>query len=242
MTITRLHMYVTVLIALALHGGVALWLALPAPHPLPPLSPLPVNLLAIAPDAAMNDAAITPSEPPSQPVSEPTPEPAPVAAQPKPKPQPVVQEASVEPQPVLKPMPVPQPPIPRMVNNAPEYEQLPKPIQERVQPTPAATSLAPLDAAATARYEQLLVAWLEKHKKYPRRAKRLRIEGDGMLRILINREGQTQQVTLEQPTGNRLLDKAALEMAQRADPFPPMSENDLRLELEFLVPVSFVLH
>jgi protein TonB len=154
----------------------------------------------------------------------------------------VVQEAPVKPQPVVKPIPVPQPPTPRLVNNVPEPEQLPEPIQEMVQPAPAASSVAPLDAVATERYEQLLVAWLEKHKKYPRRAKRLRIEGDGMLRILIDRTGRTQQVTLEQRTGNRLLDKAALEMAQRADPFPPIPENDPRRELVFIVPVAFVLH
>ncbi|MFV2067341.1 MAG: energy transducer TonB [Pirellulales bacterium] len=101
--------------------------------------------------------------------------------------------------------------------------------------------MALLDAVATAQYEQLFVAWLRKHKRYPRRAKRLRIEGEGMLRILIDRTGRTQQVSLEQRTGNRLLDQAALEMAQRADPFPPLPENDPRRELEFIVPVAFVL-
>jgi protein TonB len=115
-------------------------------------------------------------------------------------------------------------------------------VLEMTHAAPAAPGAEALDTVATARYEQLLVAWLEKHKKYPRRAKRLRIEGEGMLRILINRQGQTQQVTLEQPTGNRLLDKAALEMAQRADPFPPMPEKDPRRELEFMVPVAFVLY
>ncbi|MCF6282586.1 MAG: energy transducer TonB [Candidatus Polarisedimenticolaceae bacterium] len=94
---------------------------------------------------------------------------------------------------------------------------------------------------ATAKYEQLLVTWLEKHKKYPRRAKRMRIEGEGWLRILIDRTGRIQHLTLEQRTGNRLLDRAALEMAKRADPFPPMPENDPRRELEFIVPVLFAL-
>jgi len=79
--------------------------------------------------------------------------------------------------------------------------------------------------------DYLLIAWLEKHKKYPKRAKRMRVEGGG----------KTQQVTLEQPTGNRLLDKAVLEMAAKASPFPPMPENDPRQELEFLVPVVFAL-
>ena len=237
MTITRLHMCVTVLIALALHGGLAIWLTLPAPAPKPPTPPLRVNLLAFVADSTTN-ASLAPSEPSLQPVPEPVTDPDPAS---RPAPQPVVQETPVKPQPVVKPEPVPQPPTPTPVNNVPEPEQSPEPIQEKRQPAPAAPSLAPLDAAATARYEQLLVAWLEKHKKYPRRAKRLRIEGEGMLRILIDRTGRTQQVTLEQRTGNRLLDRAALEMAQRADPFPPMPGNDPRQELEFFVPVAFLL-
>lgn len=238
MTITRLHMCVTVLIALALHAGIAIWLVLPAPLPPSPPPPLRVNLQSIVADNTMN-TAIAPPEPPSEPVSEPIAEAAPT---PQPEPQPVVQEAAVKPRSVVKPAPVPQLSTPHPINNISEPEQRPEPLQKMVQPPPVASSVAPLDAVATARYEQLLVAWLEKHKKYPRTAKRLGIEGEGMLRILIDRAGRTQQITLEQRTGNRLLDKAALEMARRADPFPPIPENDPRRELEFIVPVEFALH
>jgi len=109
-------------------------------------------------------------------------------------------------------------------------------------PPPMESKVAPLDAASSIRYEQLLVAWLEKHKKYPRRAKRLRLEGEAIVRILIDRRGKTQQVSLEQSTGNRMLDKAVLAMTQHADPFPPMPEHDPRQKLEFMVPVAFLLH
>ena len=137
-----------------------------------------------------------------------------------------------QPEPVQKTPPLPVPPQELVVEAVPE-----------VEPPPAVEAVSvPLDAAATARYEQLLVAWLEQHKKYPRRAKRLRIEGEGVLRIRIDRSGQTLQVSLDEPTGNRFLDKAALEMAQRANPFPPMPDNDSRAELEFRVPVMFQLN
>ncbi len=98
-----------------------------------------------------------------------------------------------------------------------------------------------LDPAAMEAYQKLLVAWLEKHKYYPRRARRLRIEGEGWLRIRIDRAGRAQDIRLERTTGNRLLDRAALEIARRADPFPIMPEKDSRRELEFIVPVAFVL-
>jgi len=232
-------MGVTLLIALALHGGIAMWLTLPLPSPpqQPPAPPLRISLLATIAETTMNAPAAIPEAPP-EPISKPVPVPVPV-----PEPRPVIPEAPVQ------PLPEPPPPTPRPLKSEPEPELAPTPEPEPeprqeivLPPSPVEPSLAPLDAAATAQYEQLLVAWLEKHKKYPRRAKRLRIEGEGMLRILIDRTGQTQRVTLEQHTGNRLLDQAALEMAQRADPFPPIPGNDPRRELEFIVPVAFVLH
>ncbi len=189
------------MIALLLHGGVAVWFSQSEPAPLPAKAqPFRVNLLAVIADTSQNTAANI--------------------VEPPPAPEPVTKKMPVEPKPV-------------------EPEQVTETVEQVAQPAPVEQK--PLNAIATARYEQLLVAWLEKYKKYPRRAKRLRIEGEGMLRILIDRTGRTQRVSLEQRTGNRLLDKAALEMAQRASPFPPMPENDPRRKLEFVVPVAFVL-
>lgn len=229
MTITRLHLSVTVLIALALHGGIAMWIALPTPAPSLklPAQPLRVSLLAAVAETTVNSTAV---------ISEPQ-----FIPKPKPIPKPVIQEEPHEPQPPVKPAPEPLPPEPQPVKNIPEPVQTPEPIQEIAMPFPIESFIAPLNTAATVQYGQLFRAWLEKHKIYPRHARRLRIEGEGMLRILIDRSGRIQHVTLKKRTGNRLLDKAALEMAQRADPFPPIPENDLRQELEFIVPVVFML-
>jgi len=203
MILTQLHMIATLLIAMLLHIGIAVWFSLSEPAPKPvPEPPLKINLLATIAETTVNEV----------------------------KPEPVIKKTSVKPPPVEPPLVEAKP-----VKSSPE------PVEQIFQPSPTEASPAVLDAVATARYEQLLVAWLEKHKKYPRRAKRLRIEGEGMLRILIDRTGQTRQVSLERRTGNRLLDKAALEMARRANPFPPMPENDPRRKMEFIVPVAFVL-
>jgi len=137
-----------------------------------------------------------------------------------------------------KPPPEPK----RFTEPEPEIIEPEPEVVEQESPAPMEDKVAPLDAASSLRYEQLLVAWLEKHKKYPRRAKRLRIEGEAVVRILIDRGGNTRQVVLEQGTGNRVLDKEVLAMAKRADPFPSMPEHDPRQELEFMVPVAFLLH
>ena len=230
MILTQRHMITTLVIAMLLHGGIAAWFSLPDPVPLPePVKPpLRINLLAMIDEASVNAATET-IQPPA-PKSE---KPVPV------KEKPLVRKL-VKPKPAVPPVTEVKP-----VEDAAETvsEAKPVPVAEVVQQqAPAETSPAPLDAIATARYGQLLVAWLEQHKKYPHRAKRLRIEGETILRIVIDRFGQTQHVSLAQRSGNRLLDRAALEMAQRANPFPPMPENDKRTQLEFVVPVAFLLH
>jgi len=229
MVLTRLHISATILIAMMLHGVFAAWLSLPeqVALPKPVKQAIKVNLLAAIAETTVNTA--------SEKVKTPTPQ--------KVKPKPITkkQPKKVKPKPVIKKQPKKPQPIKPSVAEVKPVKQLPEQRVESTQPSQTEVSVTKLDAVATARYEQLLVAWLEKHKKYPSRAKRLRIEGEGMLRILIDRNGQTQQVSLQQRTGNRLLDKAVLEMAQRANPFPPMPKNDPRLKLEFVVPVAFLL-
>ncbi|VAW94950.1 hypothetical protein MNBD_GAMMA23-1882 [hydrothermal vent metagenome] len=200
-------MSATLLIAVLLHGGLAIWLSMPdvVPPPKPVKQPLHINLLATI--AETNNNVVPEVVKPPEPV--------------KPKPEPVVEKTPVK--------------------KIPKPEKITEVVEKIIQPPQIEPRPATLDKVATARYEQLLAAWLEKHKKYPVRAKRLRIEGEGLLRILIDRSGQTRQVSLEQRTGNRWLDKAALAMAKRANPFPPMPEDDPRRELEFFVPVAFVL-
>lgn len=222
------HMMTTLLIAMLLHGGFAWWFSLlkPAPLPTPAEPPLRINMLATIAETSVN------SPPEIVELPQPVPEkPTPVI--PPPPLRDIVKARSVELPPVVEIRPL------KKVSEPVAQAAL---VTEVVQPpVPVESSAAPVDAVATARYEQLLAAWLEQHKKYPHRAKRLRIEGEAVLRIVIDRSGQMQQVSLVQRSGNRLLDKAALEMAQRANPFPPMPEKDLREQLEFVVPVAFML-
>lgn len=217
MILSSRHLTVTLVVAMLLHVGVALWLSLPeVTPPVVEKSPLKINLLAVIAETTVNAAAE---------VVEPPPE----------KPRPIIQKPPKKPKPVVKPKLPGKPPV-----KSPEVET--KPVETKPEPVIAKETIStPIDAVATARYEQLLIAWLEKHKKYPSRAKRLRIEGEGMLRISIDRSGRTRLVELAQRTGNRLLDKAALAMVERANPFPAMPEKDPREEMEFMVPVAFLL-
>ncbi len=256
MELTRRHLGVAVLLAVALHGAVLWWYALPSPEPWrePPRErPLHISLLAEVAEVA---SALSPPQPAPRPemapeaplpTPEPVTDPLPQISEPVPPPEPL-DSAVPEPRPVEQPPP-PTKPVQEV---SPSREELTPPVAEPVEaplsePQEAelqeavATEAPVLDHEALARYEELIVAWLEQHKQYPRRARRLRIEGEGLLRIIIDRGGRLQEVALARRTGNRLLDKAALEMARRAAPFPPLPADDPSHQREFVVPVAFVL-
>ncbi len=245
------HMVVALFTALLLHG-VLLWrFTLPEAEPMAQPRELRVQVLAAVAELASRTAPPVPAPPPPversiPPPPEPTPEP-----RPEPPPAPRAEPPPLqEPPPVAEPLPPPAPVVPPDL--PPER---PEPVAQVQEPTPVAEPLpetpdrvadaspqpdaAVIDAQALVRYEHLLLAWLERHKHYPRRARRLRIEGEGRLRIRIDGEGRAVALELERSTGNRLLDRAALDMARRAAPYPPPPEVDG--ELEFVVPVVFAL-
>ena len=245
------HMAIALFAALLLHG-VLLWhFALPEVEPMAQPRELRVQVLAAVAELASRTAPPAPAPPP--PVERRTP-PSPPESTPEPRPEPPPAPRA-EPPPLQEPPPVaePQPPPAPAAPPEPKPER-PEPVAEVREPAPAAEPLpetpdhvaeapqpeaAVIDTQALMRYEHLLLAWLERHKHYPRRARRLRIEGEGRLRIRIDGEGRAVALELERSTGNRLLDRAALDMARRAAPYPPPPKVDG--ELEFVVPVVFAL-
>lgn len=92
------------------------------------------------------------------------------------------------------------------------------------------------------RYEQELSKWLAEHKQYPTAARALGQHGKPVLRLQIDRKGQIKSSKIEKSSGYRLLDDAALKMAQNSSPYPaPPKHYPGELILEFLIPISFDL-
>ena len=90
-----------------------------------------------------------------------------------------------------------------------------------------------------ANYEQLIVSWLAKYKRYPERARKKNISGEGLLRIVIERNGELREAEITRSTTSDILDKELEKLASRASPFPPPPNNYPGAPLEFLVPISF---
>lgn len=90
-------------------------------------------------------------------------------------------------------------------------------------------------------YQFLLQAWLEKHKKYPRRAEQRHWQGTVMLHFVIDRAGNVLSYHIQESSGHAVLDEEVEAMIRRATPLPPVPEEMQSARLDFVVPVQFFL-
>jgi protein TonB len=94
---------------------------------------------------------------------------------------------------------------------------------------------------AAADYRALLIASLERHKRYPSRARALGMEAEVLLRIEIDRSGRVTKRTLERPSPYSLLNSAVEEMVDRASPLPAPPASLPGERLDIVLPVTFKL-
>jgi len=88
-------------------------------------------------------------------------------------------------------------------------------------------------------YTKKLINTIRKVQRYPKQAIDLGIEGDVIVLIKIDKNGEVINKALTQRSGSRIIDRAALKMISKAEPFPVIpSELNLE-EFEFSVPLSF---
>lgn len=119
--------------------------------------------------------------------------------------------------------------------NRPEIEVLGSPVGNSIDE----------DSGALVRYEQMLPLWLQKFKQYPKHARLLKLQGKGIIKITIARNGKVIKSQIEKSTGYAILDGALLDMIERADPVVPVPVDHLpemnyltyKMSVEFLPPV-----
>jgi protein TonB len=90
-------------------------------------------------------------------------------------------------------------------------------------------------------YQAELRAWLERHKRYPKKALRKRIQGEGILYFKIDRKGKLLAHEIRNSTGSRILDREILAMLKRASPLPTVPGSLSGTEFEFSLPVNFIV-
>lgn len=247
--------------ALAIHAlGAALLpqALIQAPERSPSPKPVLVSLATPPPAPALPTPAATPPAPgrPTPPVarrpepepSPPTPEVAPPQSPPVPttvKQEPLAQPsvAAVNPPPVA----TPRTPPPSASTAAVSNNNGTPPPETPATPTTAAAPTSVLDtvdlAQLRSQYGKTAHHWLNKHKRYPRRAEYRGDEGTVLVKFIVNRRGEVLSYELERSSGNPLLDKEALAVIQRAQPLPVFPDElaKVRDTITVLVTIPFQL-
>ena len=96
-----------------------------------------------------------------------------------------------------------------------------------------------LGMGVVARYAGLLKGRLENSMHYPRAARLAGQQGSVVVRFVIDRNGTVLSIVLEKPSGHAILDREAVEMIERAEPFPIMPGDMSGEVLELRVPVAY---
>jgi len=202
-------------------------LAVAPPAPPRDLAPGPL-LETESQDRVAEEAPPEPQQPEKkeekEKVTEEPPAPDPVLAMPKPEP--MSEEGPIEDK---TPPPALAAPVPTAPQAAPTVAALPA--------APAVGQVARPTTSAITHWERLLVAQLERHKRYPPQAHGK--VGEAQLAFSIDRDGRVLTSRIVHSSGSEALDEEALALLKRAAPLPrpPAGVSDNRLS--FVVPIRY---
>lgn len=163
-----------------------------------------------------------------------------------PEPQPEPPPEPPPPEPVVKPLPTPAPPraeappVSDIALPEPEPQEVAETTEDAVAEPPPRVDPARA-ASAKITYEGLLLAHLERNKRYPRIAQSRRQEGVPYVRFVATRDGKVLSARLERSSGHASLDEEALALLERAQPLPSFTAEMLEAQLEMIVPIQFFL-
>lgn len=133
-----------------------------------------------------------------------------------------------------------KPPPPKKVRKKKKEEAKRRPTPKVVgaRRTTAPTS-ATARSAAKVSWNSRIAAHLQRHKQYPAAAQARGDRGTVVISFSINREGRVLGTGLVRGSGHALLDREALDMVRRSQPFPQPTPDIAGSRFSFAVPVSF---
>ncbi|MEW5057761.1 MAG: TonB family protein [Cycloclasticus sp.] len=225
----------------AIYAGLSLLaLAWPTSIEPPTSAPMAAMMVELAPLPAAPEA--TPQVAPPGPVQEEK------LAEPLPEPDieplaeiPIIEKAAA----LLAPKPEPIEETPTPIEEIVEQEELAPPSivapldDIAAAPAEGAVSLTPSQAPAL--WQSALLHHLEKHKRYPRQARRRRHEAVVYVRVTINRSGNVITSELSKSSRYATLNKETLALITRAQPLPAPPSEVTGETVVFVVPVAFSL-
>ncbi|HWA47537.1 MAG TPA: TonB family protein [Dongiaceae bacterium] len=221
-------------------------LPLPEIDTVPPVIPqpeitLPIPEIDMVPPTIPEPEVVLPKPVPEKPKEQ-------VAEKPKEKPKEKPPEKPPEkpgqkPKPADKPKPEAEPTVAQKAPPQPSQQvaAAAAPLQQAAAPAaPSAADIA-RRANAEANWQGILLAHLEKHKKYPKSARKRHEQGTSFLRFRMDRNGTVLSFALARSSGYAALDEEVLAMIARAQPLPALPAEITDPVVEIVVPVQFTL-
>ena len=185
------------------------------------------------------------------------PEPVVIPEPPKPiepiKPQPEQIKSLPKKEPKLEPKPIETksepvqnepPPPPAVITATPKVDAPPTEIKVPPPPPEPPKKIEPSEddiSAALGQYGGTLGRAIAKHKQYPKIAAMRGWQGDVILDLKLDGNGNVLSASVKESSGHEALDNQALEMARKAAPFPTPPEALRGRSFNITVPVSFKL-
>jgi protein TonB len=163
----------------------------------------------------------------------------PEVAVPLPEPRPVIKEPEKkQAERKVEPRKKAEKPAPKreVAKAEPKAEPRAKPAAKAPSSQKSKASRAP--SISPAKWQSRVLAWLNRHKRYPRGARSRREEGVVSVSFAINASGDVISARVARSSGNSELDEAALDMLRRASPVPAPPPGVGR---NIAVPVQFNL-
>jgi protein TonB len=165
-----------------------------------------------------------------------------IAALPEPKP---ILEEEPEPRPVKKAEPRPERKKP--ARKPPPKAEVAQKVQEakvaKAAPSErsAKSNAAKAPTISPAKWQSRVIAWINRHKRYPSASKARGDEGRVQVNFAINAAGVVISASIGRSSGDAALDQAALDMVRRASPVPAPPPEIARSRIQLALPVQFSL-
>jgi protein TonB len=225
---TQRQLAIVFLTVLLLHVVLIAYLR-QTPEPETPAEPLVMEVALIAAPAPAKPA------PPAPAVAKPKPRPVPV----KPKKAPALpKKTPVLRQPVLKPAPTPEPAA-TAETAAPAAPAAP--VAAPARPSAAAAAPAPPKAAPFTEANYRANYQSNPKPEYPRLAKSRGWQGKVLLRVQVTADGRSASVQVQQSSGHKQLDEAAVKAVENWT-FLPAKRGDMAVASTVTVPIQFKLN
>ena len=119
-----------------------------------------------------------------------------------------------------------------------------QPIEEAIKPVPEAVSTQASPEVVkqvTDSYTNQLTRAIAKQKKYPKIAQMRQWQGEVLLNVEIDPQGNLVKTEILEASRYKILNNEAVDMVKRAAPFPNPPEELQKRNFTVLVPISFKL-